>query len=1470
MNKKILYLLLLSSFLLNINGFSQDCNITSKANDILPDKLCAPVSLTWEVTYRGVNDGNASVEIQADWDDGNAVEIQSATNTDTSKKEWQVTFSHIYPIGGNKCNYEPSAMLVVDGVICTSSEQVQNVTVWDTDNYNGGEMEIDPIIFPICVGNEDGTVFTDVSTWNCTPSGGENDNINSKTRWTQWIYGTHKTIDNVEVDGAVRSYPYSGNIVEATGYVDAPEAPNNVSLFCNSPATAQIGEYFEVTLRNWNYCNPYDDPNIAGPPSDAVNGDFDPIITTAQILIVDTPKTTINPAGPFCSNDSQVWLSGSPNGGIWSGNGVNSSGRFRPSNAGTGIHTITYTTTDSAYGCDGTASIQIKVYASPEPNILPGPNANVCPGDTLNLDGNPSKGDGNITSHLWAGDTTFLNATNIQAPKFSTTTQGSYNLTYTVYDDNGCSGKNIITINVNPVKTHITPHPANTCVGEDLILNGNPSGGTENYITHVWSNEVSNLNVTDQQSVVFNSDIYGDFDLTYTVTDDNGCSNSDNINITVYENPIADAGLNDSICSLSLQLSANISVGNGLWTQILGPGTIIFNDSTSANTQTTTDIYGLYQLEWKEVHGPSCTDKDTIEIRFTEQPVANAGIDDGICGYTLQLSATPSVGIGYWSILNGAGNLSFDDSTLYNATITSDVYGDYHLIWHENNNYGCTDEDTVLISFNLVPSAGFSPINPDGCSPFSVNFNNQSIGGNNYSWDFGNGNTSTEENPTELFYNSGTTDSIYNITLIVSNPGCNDSLTQTVTVHPSPNAKFSHDGAPQCSPSLVNFTNTSTGSVQQIWDWNDNSNLDTANIISHVFINDTVFIINYAVKLIAISSFGCRDTTTDYITVYPNPHYEITAIPDSSCHPADIKFSTSPTGQSYSWDFGNGTSEIGSYLAQSQYTNTTNKDTVYHINLIVTSYFGCQDTSKTTILVHPSPNINFDILKNSGCAPFTTNFTNNSTGANSYLWDFGDGTQDNNSSINISHIYQNNTESPITYYINLSGTNNFGCDNNMTKTILVYPKVTARFISDTVGCSPLPVSFFNQSFNSISYSWNFGNGNTSTEENPTFVFINNSTYDTNFSVQLIAHSNYACTDTFVKNITVYASPTAKFNVQPSEQTYPNSSFIINNLTDPGNWQYQWDFGDGNISSIPDPTDYTYNSWGEYDIWLKVYSAYCEDSTKKHVTIIAPPPTANFYFNPDSGCAPLKIIIHNLSIGADQYLWDFGDGVTSKSFEPTHTYYDEGIYYINLTATGESGSDESFLGPISVYPTPEAHFEVAPDVVFIPEQAIKCYNLTTGEDSVFWNFGDGTSSSEDSPLHYYQEEGFFDITLYAISNHMCIDTAIIEQAVDVRSEGKIDFPNAFKPNISGSNGGRYPTPDTDNIVFHPIFKGVLEYELNIFNRWGELIFVSTDIDIGWDGFYRGKLCKQDVYVWKVEGKYLSGKQFTFAGDVTLLR
>jgi gliding motility-associated-like protein len=177
-----------------------------------------------------------------------------------------------------------------------------------------------------------------------------------------------------------------------------------------------------------------------------------------------------------------------------------------------------------------------------------------------------------------------------------------------------------------------------------------------------------------------------------------------------------------------------------------------------------------------------------------------------------------------------------------------------------------------------------------------------------------------------------------------------------------------------------------------------------------------------------------------------------------------------------------------------------------------------------------------------------------------------------------------------------------------------------------------------------------------------------------------------------------------------------------------------------------------------------------------------------------------------------------------------------------------------------------------ETVYIPDDPLVLTNISTDADTYEWNFGDGNSSTDRSPVHYYREEGEFDIYLVARSNNGCIDTFNLPTTIIGELDGRIELPNAFTPNPNGGNGGIIDqnNPARLNDVFYAKIRGAAKYELNIFNKWGELLFVSKDVNIGWDGYYKGELCQQDVYVLKIKAEFIDGKTVVKVGDLMLLR
>jgi gliding motility-associated-like protein len=186
--------------------------------------------------------------------------------------------------------------------------------------------------------------------------------------------------------------------------------------------------------------------------------------------------------------------------------------------------------------------------------------------------------------------------------------------------------------------------------------------------------------------------------------------------------------------------------------------------------------------------------------------------------------------------------------------------------------------------------------------------------------------------------------------------------------------------------------------------------------------------------------------------------------------------------------------------------------------------------------------------------------------------------------------------------------------------------------------------------------------------------------------------------------------------------------------------------------------------------------------------------------------------------------------------------------------------------ITINPSPIADFIASKYVANIPNDPITFTNKSTHADSYIWDFGDGNSTTLINPIHNYVSANFYDVTLIAVNQFGCKDTAV--EKITVKSD--VQFPNVFTPNLNGPNGGSYNINDYSNDVFFPYTSGVTEYDLKIFNRYGELIFQSSELKVGWDGYFNGKLCQQDAYVWKANMTFFDGRAFQKVGSVTLLR
>lgn len=255
---------------------------------------------------------------------------------------------------------------------------------------------------------------------------------------------------------------------------------------------------------------------------------------------------------------------------------------------------------------------------------------------------------------------------------------------------------------------------------------------------------------------------------------------------------------------------------------------------------------------------------------------------------------------------------------------------------------------------------------------------------------------------------------------------------------------------------------------------------------------------------------------------------------------------------------------------------------------------------------------------------------------------------------------------------------------------------------------------------------------------------------------------------------------------------------------------------------------------------------------------------------NKGCCPLTISYTILSKNATKIELNSGDGTLTNKTSSTITYKKPGKYILNIQASNKSGETKNISKTIEVFPAPKPIAIVDADSDCKENCTVYFYNYSTDAQKYTWDFGDENYSRTKDPVHIYTQASNKTIKLKVWSKNMCVDSLLLETPFSDKKEYSILFPNAFIPSKSGSNNGYYSLYNYSSDIFYPQSSGVVQYKLEIYSRNGLLLFQTTDINQGWDGYYKYQLMHQDVYLWKATGKFENNEAFERIGDLTLIR
>jgi gliding motility-associated-like protein len=677
-----------------------------------------------------------------------------------------------------------------------------------------------------------------------------------------------------------------------------------------------------------------------------------------------------------------------------------------------------------------------------------------------------------------------------------------------------------------------------------------------------------------------------------------------------------------------------------------------------------------------------------------------------------------------------------------------------------------------------VPVPDFSASTVAGCGPLAVSFKDLSTGAPIYwTWDFGNGQISSLQNPSTAYSIPGT----YTVTLIVRNKDGANSIRKTdyITVFPYPSANFGSNLNVACAPANVSFNDLSTpgqGSLTQ-WTWNlGDGTTSTQPNPSHAY-SGTGY---YNVSLKVTNSGGCSNTATRgrYIRVVPGAQAAFSwsqSTPGCSA-PFDINFINQTSGPgtlSYTWDLGN-----GSTSTQTAPITTYPSNNPYTVTLIAKSSLGCSDTvTKAVSFQGGTPAIT---APGQACVNTTVNFQNGSSPAPvSSSWDFGDG-----STADVANPAKTYTATG-TYTVTLTNIYS-SCTASITKTIQIVNAAAVTFTADkTAACAaPLTVTFTDQTPNATGWQWDFGDGGTSTNQNPQHTYTGLG----NFDVQLTVTTGTGCTATGIKKQFIrIAAPTATINggavqgcVSPAVIRPTANVTAVDGIA-----SYAWSSPDAASSSGTNTANpsFTYTSQGYHDLALTITTTGgCTfNQTFKNTVLTGTPTIPVFTADNTSPCAHQPVTFTSTSAPVDFWVWQFGDGSTSRTAAPVqHKYNDIGNHSVSLTVV-HSGCQQTLTKPNYIFVNaPIAGFSYKIDcsdrrnVTFTDTSKI---DLTKGNPSYKWTFGDGSpdvlvNTPPYPPAiipHSYPTIGTYTVT-ETVTNGSCSDTrtTIIDLAAIVPS------------------------------------------------------------------------------------------------------
>jgi gliding motility-associated-like protein len=992
---------------------------------------------------------------------------------------------------------------------------------------------------------------------------------------------------------------------------------------------------------------------------------------------------------------------------------------------------------------------------------------------------------------------------------------------------------------VNDLAVTINPSNPTICFGgTNALFTANGSGGLGPY-TYLWN--------TGETTATINK---GPGTYSVQVFDQMNCSMAfDTVTVIALPSPISvNAGPDDLFCMSNgfYQLHGSVVVASGgIWSA----GGSFFPNDTSLNAQyypSSSEINNGYAniqlITTGNYNCPADTDIVHLDIAPTPDPVI-VGSSQACVFSTVQYSTTLHAGNSYsWSVNNGTIINSNQNIVDVHWTAT----GASQLTVIETNSAGC--DSIFIFSVNILPKpvpeiTGSQLICRPEIEAYSViNYNPV----NSYSWSALNGTIfSSTGNSINADWNfSG----LGNITVTEISPsGCDSSVSFPVNIIDKP-IPILNGAATVCENEIQTYTANADSMLQYQW------SVSGGNIISQ---NANVIKVQWytagtgTITVQEINGGVCDSSIIMNVVILNKPDPVISG-PNTMCSNKICSYYISGLLQNETilWTttggiiLGNDNTNQVQILWQSTGTG--------EVEITVTNQNGCDSSLSysVNVLDGPIPQING---MNKSCMNDTSVYSSFQVTYHSYNWQVNGGNIINGFGTNsITVLWWEEGIGSVT----LTESTPAGCDSTISLMVTVNPKPIPVLNGIPQVCTNETAVFSTNVSNDL-YNWMISGANILGNNLQQSVSVNFPSPG-NFSLWLTETNTLGCSSLTSIPVTVNSLPDVNIAGNITGCTNTNSIYTLPQM--PG-ITYQYSIVGGNILSNNNGNlniDWTNTGNNSISVLATNNLSGCAAQNTFNVSVpVLPQPyiNANSFF----GCPPLNVTFYNNQPGSNCiYTWDFGDGGTSINVNPAHTFSLSGTFPVKVIVTNAVGCTDSARGAVTVFPSPFSNFDILNDgdKVYAEFQNVQLSNRSNGADVYSWNLGNGVTTDEFEPQFSYDKPGVYTISLDVENIYGCHN--IISKTIEAIVPEDIFVPNTFTPN-----------DDNTNDFFSVAFKNINSATIFIFDRWGEMIYKSEDMNFKWNGLYQGRKIEHDDYVYLIEATGYYGTKINRTGKLTVI-